>query len=291
MAWIELHQSLPNSRKTLRLKALLKLRTCQAVGHLCLIWLWALDNLKDGDLTGVSPLELAQVADFNTKRAGEFLEALITAGFIDRDGPSLHIHDWEDYSGRYTEMRKKNSERKRRYRERLRDGDTTGTDPAVTPLQDSTGQNSTVQDMTVPVIPSGGGDGCAGRLSADMRDYLSGRGLLPEEYFGAEPELLNACGLLTDQLFSRFAARKATELDKARVFCAATIQRRNDGGGLECCLDQTFKDLLCYAFEAAAQAGKGGQWSYIEGVLAKLRQRGLKDLRSAELYELDRVGL
>ena len=36
-AWIELHQSLPSHRKTLRLQSLLKLRTPQAVGHLCLL--------------------------------------------------------------------------------------------------------------------------------------------------------------------------------------------------------------------------------------------------------------
>ena len=51
MAWMELHQSLPQNKKTLRLKRLLKIRTPQAVGHLCMLWLWAIDNAPDGDLT------------------------------------------------------------------------------------------------------------------------------------------------------------------------------------------------------------------------------------------------
>lgn len=67
------------------------------MGHLCLIWLWALDNAPDGDLSAVSPGELAEVADFNSRRAGEFLEALIDAGFVDQAGSA-----WRSTTGGIT---------------------------------------------------------------------------------------------------------------------------------------------------------------------------------------------
>ena len=51
LAWIELHQTLPQSGKLMRLKRELRIRTPQAVGHLCLLWLWALDNAPDGAWT------------------------------------------------------------------------------------------------------------------------------------------------------------------------------------------------------------------------------------------------
>ena len=42
MAWIELHQALPQHRKLLALRDALRLRTPAALGHMCLLWLWAL---------------------------------------------------------------------------------------------------------------------------------------------------------------------------------------------------------------------------------------------------------
>ena len=49
------------------------------------------------------------------------------------------------------------------------------------------------------------------------------------------------------------------------------------------------RDLLCYAFEQAADAGKAGVWPYIEAVLGKLHSRGLKNLDDAEGYDWERL--
>ena len=290
MAWIELHQSLPSSRKTLRLKARLKLKTSQAVGHLCLIWLWALDNAPDGDLSAVSPGELAEVADFNSRRAGEFLEALIDAGFVDQAGERLALHDWGDYGGRYVELRRRNAERKRQSRARHSavTGDGSGTAPPVPGQQDIREQNRTEQDKTEEKSRlSGAADGACGARE-ELADYLLGRGLLPEAYFGAEPALIRQAGTLTEELFRRFTDRRPTELDRARVFTALMEQSRRADGGLDCRLDGGRRELLCYAFEQAAGAGRGGCWSYIDGVLQRLRQRGIRDLAGAERFDLER---
>lgn len=117
MAWIELHQALPQHRKLLALRDALRLRTPAALGHMCLLWLWALDNAPDGDLSALPPRQLAEICQFNARRAGELAAALRTSGFVDADG---RLHDWGDYTGRLIDQRVANRERQRRRRARLR---------------------------------------------------------------------------------------------------------------------------------------------------------------------------
>lgn len=118
MAWIELHQGLPYNKKTLRLKRILRIKTAQAVGHVCMLWLWALDNAQDGDLTRFSAGEIAEVSGWCGKRAEDFVAALQEAGFLDAD---RQIHDWHSYAGRLIEKRRADAERKRLMRERVRE--------------------------------------------------------------------------------------------------------------------------------------------------------------------------
>ena len=94
MAWIELHQALPQHRKLL-----------------------ALDNAPDGDLSALPPRQLAEICQFNARRAGELAAALRTSGFVDADG---RLHDWGDYTGRLIDQRAANRERQRQRRARLR---------------------------------------------------------------------------------------------------------------------------------------------------------------------------
>lgn len=116
MAWIELHQALPQHRKLLALRDALRLRTPAALGHMCLLWLWALDNAPDGDLSALPPRQLAEICQFNARRAGELATALRTSGFVDADG---RLHDWGDYTGRLIDQRAANRERQRQRRARL----------------------------------------------------------------------------------------------------------------------------------------------------------------------------
>lgn len=101
MAWIELHQTLPTNKKTLRLKKILKIKTPQAIGHLCLLWLWALDNAEDGDLSIFSDDEVSEVSGW-TGKPETFVAALIEAGFLDED---RHIHHWVEYAGALIDKR------------------------------------------------------------------------------------------------------------------------------------------------------------------------------------------
>ena len=135
MAWIELHQTLPTNRKTMRLKRLLKIKTPQAIGHMCMLWLWAIDNAPDGDLSSFDADDIAEAGGYTGKDPSAFVDALIGAGFVDDDGDNLHLHDWMDYAGGLIEHREERKAYKKRQYElysdmrlikavRARDGDT-----------------------------------------------------------------------------------------------------------------------------------------------------------------------
>ena len=147
--WIELHQSLPGHRKLLRLQSLLGIKKSEALGRLCLLWLWAMDSAPDGDLSGVSDRELAGVCGVAPRKAGEFVGALCEAGFLDREGECLRIHDWEDYAGRLLDIREKNRVRAKKSREvRARTVRAPCAQRAVLP--DQTIPNQTIPDQTGP---------------------------------------------------------------------------------------------------------------------------------------------
>lgn len=122
MAWIELHQTLPTNRKTMRFKRLLKIKTPQAVGHMCMLWLWAIDNAPDGDLSPFGADEIAEAGGYTGKDPRAFVDALVGAGFVDDDGTSLMIHEWYDYVGNLVDKRAitkaQNRERAQRYRDK-----------------------------------------------------------------------------------------------------------------------------------------------------------------------------
>ena len=193
MAWIAVYQSLPSHRKTLRLQALLGMRRPQLLGHLVLLWLWAVDNAQDGRLPELSGRELGAICDLSPKRAGEFISALEQAGFLDRDGQGLRFHQWEDYGGKLLESRRNAAERNRRYRERARNGTGNSTE------EDTTQENTTLQDSTADapagtcagaaaLLPASDGDddGLTGieKMQKELRKLRVRLAVLPEEEHG-----------------------------------------------------------------------------------------------------------
>ena len=146
MAWIELHQNLPAHRKVKKLKRLLKIKTPQAVGHLAMLWLWAVDNAPDGDLSALDPEDIAEACEW-PKDAEQFVQALTEAGFID---PDAKLHDWSDYAGilldRRENQREQNRKRQQRYRNK-RKAESNATEPNAS-TQDS---NPVTHDDNVSV--------------------------------------------------------------------------------------------------------------------------------------------
>lgn len=119
MSWIPSYLSLRTHRKTARLARILQTSLPAAIGHLHCLWWWSVDNSKDGRLNGVDAQDLADAALWEGDPEA-LVDGLVRAGFLDRDDQGLALHKWPDYAGRLLDIRAKNAERQRSYRERHR---------------------------------------------------------------------------------------------------------------------------------------------------------------------------
>lgn len=113
MIWLPVHTDLPRHIKLMRFSRLLKISQPTAVGHVVMLWLWALEVAPTGDLEPFSVDEIAAGAGWRRRDREMFVEALKAAGFLDDDD---RIHDWEDYAGDLISRREKDRLRKRNQR-------------------------------------------------------------------------------------------------------------------------------------------------------------------------------
>lgn len=141
MAWIESHQTLARHPKTLHLAALLKTSKPTVLGHLHLLWWWALDYAPDGDLSAFDARTIAEAAEWR-RDPDVFLDALVQSRWLDDERT---VHDWYDYAGRLIEQRAANRERMRKSRSR----NVRRTEPARSPHVPVT-DSATNQDQTKP---------------------------------------------------------------------------------------------------------------------------------------------
>ena len=130
MAWLKVEQSIRDHRKVLALAGRLDIEPPHAIGHLLSLWLWAIDNAPDGDLSRVTSKVIAKTVARASQWSGDacdFMNALIEAGWLDSANDSIAIHDWSDYVGSLIECRDikrlQARERQKRRREKLKDGD------------------------------------------------------------------------------------------------------------------------------------------------------------------------
>lgn len=160
MAWTESHQSLATHRKTIAFAAELGVNRAEAIGWLHLFWWWALDNAPSGNLKGIKAEHIATAIAY-PNNSNTFLNALISAGFVDRCGrgaTGLRIHHWEQYGGKLCVARAKNKARMKATR---------------TTLEKSRGEKSRGEKSSNPPKPPQGGAGRRRRRNDD--GPLSGR--------------------------------------------------------------------------------------------------------------------
>lgn len=197
MAWIESHQSLGRHPKTKAAARVLGISRVQLVGHLQYLWWWALDFAEDGDLSGIDPEDIAEEAMWEGD-PDAFIAGLVQTGFLTE---TMHINDWDDYTGRLIAQRESNRQRQRRHREKrqqpepaantspdrdsdvssqpapeTRNGDVTVTSPL---RHGSTVPNQTEPDQTEPENPArearGGADAPASGKPRTARQEASDR--------------------------------------------------------------------------------------------------------------------
>ena len=106
MAWIESHQDLRTNPKAKRLARQLDVPLAQAIGHLHMLWWWALDHAFEGDLHRFDAYDVADAAGWDGN-ADTFVHALITcgprgaSGFLDgdpNDNATWTLHDWHEFT-------------------------------------------------------------------------------------------------------------------------------------------------------------------------------------------------
>jgi hypothetical protein len=127
MAWIESHQELADHPKTKRAARALGVSLPTVIGHLHLLWYWALDYAQTGDLSQFDSADIADAAKWEGD-AEAFVTALAECGPGDQPGflesldGKLVLHDWMDYAGKLIEQREEDRTRKREAREKKRKG-------------------------------------------------------------------------------------------------------------------------------------------------------------------------
>src|SRR3989338_3214350 len=117
--WIELDTSLLGHPKVSRLSALLKIKHGYSIGLVASLYLWtAIYAEETGDLTKFSPFEIKTGLHWH-RDAKQLIEALTTAGFLDKREDRLMVHDWTKHG---TRLLRQSRERQRRHREKQTSG-------------------------------------------------------------------------------------------------------------------------------------------------------------------------
>lgn len=119
MAWIELHDTLPDHTKVLDLSAALKMDKDAVVGKLIRLWVWALNNREDGLIRARDVPTVGDVMRIKGK-AEKVIAAMVKVRLLDPVEGGYMIHGWDEHVHRLMETRERNRaqarERKRRQR-------------------------------------------------------------------------------------------------------------------------------------------------------------------------------
>jgi hypothetical protein len=121
MLYTPSHAELGQHPKTRRLARLLGVSIPTAIGHLHLLWHFALKYAPDGDLAGFDALDVADGALWEGEPTA-LLSALADAGWLDAG----QLHDWGEYGGKFVKRKEDNAER-------MRDARATGKYPTNPP--------------------------------------------------------------------------------------------------------------------------------------------------------------
>lgn len=263
MAWIELHQTLPQNKKTLRLKSILKISQAEAIGHLCMLWLWSVDNAPDGNLSEFYSEEIASISGWD-KDPDEFLNALINSGFVD-DNKTLH--DWYDYAGRLIEKREANRTRMRNARADKNEDCATHVQNTCNARAGATLHYTTQHYRTVPnQINSGGG-------GEDFENQNE-----PVENYG-DDEISTAYL----QKWGKPAFPEVIQKTREMMMSIHTAAKEDTDT-----ITADDMELLNISLDIAVNADNC-TLKYLYGIYKKYRERGIKDTESYYDYEIERT--
>lgn len=126
MAWISVHESVVGP-KLRNLYYQIGCSQWEAVGILCSVWLWGLNNAeKSGFIPYAGKEEIARclygTAAGSTLDPTKIVDALIDTGWLDEADQGLYLHDWDTWQEQWykaIERRENEARRKRESRKRI----------------------------------------------------------------------------------------------------------------------------------------------------------------------------
>lgn len=205
--------------------------------------------------------------------------------YEDIDG-TLVLTDHKNLVGSETDY----AVQKKMQRDRTKQLPGSGVDSSVDIVHTTVQENvhTDIRDKILDIL-SGGDDDA--RAEETVAAFVQNRGKDAGIYFGMTPEIKGAVELLTRAIFKRFASRQPTDDDFASAFLHLYHSEMDKASGeWTMTLPQESQQLLMYAFEQASAAGKPADWRYINGILSKLKERGITTLEQAEDYDAGRNG-
>ncbi len=107
-------------------------------------------------------------------------------------------------------------------------------------------------------------------------------------YFGFTDDTAREVKIITEKLYGAYMPSvRPTKQDERRVFLWTYKQVKSEAGEWSITFPAGRKELLAYAFEKADAAG-ALNWKYMDGILRRLAQRGIKNSCEAYAYDEDR---
>lgn len=254
-----------------------------AAGMLVSLWLWAAQNATDGDLSECSDRAIAEAAEYR-KKPSVFVEALNYAKLLDED---RKLHDWDEYATLLMDCDKQQREKTRQRVAKHRakknaqgQGECNATCNAGCNVTDTPGNAPTIPNHTLPypTIPiSSAGAAVSARAGDASEKELLSIGLRPGEFPGVTADHVAWVISTTKTLFEKYRHNTPEPWDYRCIFRYSSTPENID--------------LLDYAFEQAAIAGKVNDWRYIDGIMRNLNFRDLFTREQAREWDESRPDL
>lgn len=263
MAWIEIHDDLPDHHKVIDLSDLLKADKDAVVGKLIRLWTWALNCREDGFIRTKDASTLADVMRLKG-RPERIVKALVDVRLLDPVDGGWRIHDWEEHvemlQASRERRRKQTADRVRRFREKKARQDEQKKEEECNALQEryETQECNACNSRTVPYI--------------DNIDIDTTTGLCITRAQGGVMMLSTGCpqGTADMQAIWREVMGEEGTMDDVQP-----LTRWHD---------LMPKDVIRYALELAAMYNADNKGAYACTILKGWYDRKVKTLEEAEAW-------
>ena len=94
LPWFKFYADMPTHPKSRTLGCLLNMRDAWA--KIVLLWCYTAEHSPDGRFAGACPAKVIEGIVGWRGAPGRFIEAALTAGYLERDGEALVLHGWRD---------------------------------------------------------------------------------------------------------------------------------------------------------------------------------------------------